>query len=394
LKLCAAFVAAWALLLWTSAPIAAEKEDLRATRQRLEKLRKDIAQTQGSQNEAADALRASESAISDSNRKLRALKADQLAAEQALRQLSAQSEHLRAGLRQREQTLSKLLYGRYVGGESPALQALLSGVDPGAGSRALVYQSYIARAHAELIEGLRADLRQQQTLETSAREKRAELENLAKAQADERQALLAQVAQRRAVLAKLSKQIHRQKHEAEVAQKDEARLSRLVKKLAEARPRPQARTKPAKPHKRNERLPEETLDDSVFARLKGHLHLPVRGELSGRFGTPRQDSGLRSKGIFISAAEGTEVHAIAGGQVVFADWMRGFGNLLIIDHGAGYMSVSGKNETNLHQSGDEVHAGDVIATVGASGGNEVSGLYFEMRHQGQAFDPLTWASLQ
>ena len=120
----------------------------------------------------------------------------------------------------------------------------------------------------------------------------------------------------------------------------------------------------------------------------------MRGEVRTRFGSERADSGLRSKGIFIRSAQGQEVHAIASGQIVFADWMRGFGNLLIVDHGAGYMSVYGNNESILKRAGDEVRAGDVIATVGASGGNEVPGLYFEMRHQGQAFDPLTWASLQ
>ena len=421
MKIFAAFFAALVLLVWTSTPIAAEKEDLRTTQQRLEKLRKQMAQTKGTQSEATDALRASESAISNSNRKLRELNAEQAAAELALQHASEQGARLQAGLRQREDALARLLYGRYATGNDPALQALLSGTQPADSARALVYQSYLARAHSELIEELRVDLHRQQALETEAQQRRAELADLARAQAEEQQQLQAQVAQRRSVLTRLSEQIRQQKREVKAAQRDETRLSRLVAKLAEARrqrlaearrqeqakarreqqaearrqsPPREAHEKSARPSARNEGLPEPTTGDAVFARLKGRLHLPVRGELSTRFGSERADSGLRSKGIFIRSAQGQEVHAIASGQIVFADWMRGFGNLLIVDHGAGYMSVYGNNESILKRAGDEVRAGDVIATVGASGGNEVPGLYFEMRHQGQAFDPLTWASLQ
>jgi septal ring factor EnvC (AmiA/AmiB activator) len=98
--------------------------------------------------------------------------------------------------------------------------------------------------------------------------------------------------------------------------------------------------------------------------------------------------------LFIRAAEGDAVHSIANGRVVFADWMRGFGNLLIVDHGEAYLSIYANNESLLRQTGDQVAAGDTIATVGASGGREESGLYFELRHLGQAVDPLRWVKLR
>jgi septal ring factor EnvC (AmiA/AmiB activator) len=128
--------------------------------------------------------------------------------------------------------------------------------------------------------------------------------------------------------------------------------------------------------------------------MKGKLHLPVRGELAGRFGARRAEGGAIWKGLFIRTAEGTEVHAVASGSVVFSDWLRGFGNLMIVDHGDGFLSVYGNNESLLLQAGETVKSGEVIATVGNSGGNPESGLYFELRHQGQAFDPLKWASLR
>ena len=99
-----------------------------------------------------------------------------------------------------------------------------------------------------------------------------------------------------------------------------------------------------------------------------------------------------SKGIFIRAAEGADVRSVGDGQIVFADWLRGFGNLLVIDHGEGYLSIYGNNEALLRNVGDKVAVGEVVASVGNTGGNEAPGLYFELRFQGRPFDPLTWVA--
>jgi septal ring factor EnvC (AmiA/AmiB activator) len=127
----------------------------------------------------------------------------------------------------------------------------------------------------------------------------------------------------------------------------------------------------------------------AFASLKGQLRPPVSGKVAAKFGTRRGD-GPSWKGLFIRAAEGADVRAVAGGRVVFADWLRGFGNLIIVDHGSQYMSIYGNNQALLKRAGDIVKAGDPIASAGNSGGNEESGLYFELRHQGTAFDPAGW----
>ena len=128
-----------------------------------------------------------------------------------------------------------------------------------------------------------------------------------------------------------------------------------------------------------------------FASLKGRLRWPLKGDLMARFGARRED-GPSWKGLFIRAAEGSEVHAVAGGRVVFAEWLRGFGNLIIVDHGTQYMTIYGNNQAVLKHAGDSVAAGDVIASAGNTGGNAQSGLYFEMRFQGRAFDPLGWVT--
>jgi len=129
--------------------------------------------------------------------------------------------------------------------------------------------------------------------------------------------------------------------------------------------------------------------DGAFASLKGQLRAPVSGKVAAKFGAKRGD-GPSWKGVFIRASEGADVRAIAGGRVVFAEWLRGFGNLIIVDHGGQYMSIYGNNQSLLKRAGDIVKAGDAIASAGNSGGNEESGLYFELRHQGRAFDPATW----
>jgi len=127
----------------------------------------------------------------------------------------------------------------------------------------------------------------------------------------------------------------------------------------------------------------------AFASLKGQLRPPVNGKLAARFGSKRGD-GPSWKGVFIRASEGSEVRAVAAGRVVFSDWLRGFGNLIIVDHGGQYMSIYGNNETLLKRIGELVKPGDAIASAGNSGGQEESGLYFELRHQGAAFDPASW----
>ncbi|MES2935381.1 MAG: peptidoglycan DD-metalloendopeptidase family protein [Pseudomonadota bacterium] len=149
----------------------------------------------------------------------------------------------------------------------------------------------------------------------------------------------------------------------------------------------------AKAEIKNELVPSAAMPDGVFASLRGQLRLPVRGTVAGTFGSKRGD-GPSLKGLFIRAAEGTDIKAVAQGRVIFSDWLRGFGNLIIVDHGSQYMTIYGNNQTLMKRPGDAVKAGDVIASAGNSGGNEQSGLYFEIRHQGRAFDPLGWVTIR
>jgi septal ring factor EnvC (AmiA/AmiB activator) len=183
------------------------------------------------------------------------------------------------------------------------------------------------------------------------------------------------------VLARAAGEIRRSRREINVLRADEGRLARLVEGLGRVLARVEA-------------VPEKSSQVEAFSRLRGKLRLPVRGELAGRFGAPRGASGIEAKGVFIRAPEGQPVRAVARGQVVYADWMRGFGNLMIVDHGENYLSIYANAEALLKQVGDAVAAGEALATTGSSGGHEETGLYFELRHLGRAFDPLRWVTLK
>ena len=136
-------------------------------------------------------------------------------------------------------------------------------------------------------------------------------------------------------------------------------------------------------------IPQHLAGAEPFADLRGRLNWPLHGKIVERFGAAA-DGERSSQGVLIAARNGSDVRAVSHGRVVYADWLRGYGLLLIIDHGEGYLSLYGYNETLLKEAGDWVDAGDLIATSGDSGGRRTAGLYFELRHDGKAFDPSAW----
>ncbi len=377
------------------------KQELQQLRGRIEAVQKQLAGAEASRNEATDVLRESERAISEANRELAEL-------DQSSRAVSQRTDTLRGESRKATETLdgqhkefARLLHVQHVqqGGQSPdALRLLLSGENPNDITRDLHYLSYVSRAQGGAIRGMRESVAKLKSLADEAAVKAAELAAIGAAQLNQRQRLESEKRKRAEVVTRLSRDIRRQRQEIGALQRNETRLTTLIEQLARviARPAPTPRDKAAPPgvrserKLRNERLPEPTTITQAFSQLRGRLALPVRGELAGRFGSPRSDGGLTWKGLFLAAKPGESVKAVAAGRVVYADWLRGFGNLMIVDHGEGYMSLYGYNETLLKQVGDEIHGGDTVATVGNSGGGEDSGLYFELRHQGKPFDPLSW----
>ncbi|SEO35583.1 Septal ring factor EnvC, activator of murein hydrolases AmiA and AmiB [Nitrosovibrio sp. Nv6] len=373
-----------------------DKEELRQLRDRIQTLQKELADTEESKSEAADALRESEQAISAANRKLAALKQEQDEANDKLGQLKAQSRQVARDIEAQQSRLSKLLYRRYVdgGGQKEYLGLLLNQQDPDEIARNLHYYGYLSRARVEDIDALRINLQRLDDLTSQSREKTAEIAAIQAKQAGHKKHLEQQKTGHAKLLLRISSQVDQQRREISKLKRDEDRLARLVDKIAKMLARKKSPRRPGPAPLSNDRLPDASTQGSPFSSLKGRLSLPVRGELVNRFGSPRADGGITWKGLFIRSTTGENVKAIAGGRVVFADWLRGFGNLMIVDHGGSYMSLYGNNETIYKQVGDSVRSGDTIATVGNSGGNPDSGLYFELRHQGKPFDPLNWVRIK
>lgn len=407
--------------------LADKQADLQELRQRIESLRKDLASSEGDRADAADRLRESERQISNLQRDLHRLSNQRGQLQERLKDLGRQSEELESILAQQQGQLERLLYRQYLRGTPDSLQLLLNGDDPNQIARDLRYLAAIARTRAELLGEINTNLARKKALAANTREQADELAEVEAEQKKQHDELSRQREERKAVLAQVSDRVRSQRREIGNLQENEKRMTQLIDRLGKilaaqaaaraaeaaraAKAAQAARNRPpaseAEPPRSQERPTEPSRPRSVevenrlepvassgsFARLKGNLRLPVRGSVAARFGGAR-DGGGTWKGLFIKAGSGSDVKAVAAGRVVFAEWMRGFGNLLIVDHGDAYLSIYGNNESLLKQVGEAVKGGETVATVGNSGGNPESGLYFELRHQGQPIDPMKWASLK
>lgn len=402
----ALFAVCFSLTVQANPNATKSKAELDAIHKKIEALNKELNTSREAHKDAADELKDSEKAISEANRRLHHLNQQEKKNRDALASLEKQQASLLEKLNTQQQLLGKQLYQQYLHGQQNHLQIILQQQDPNEIARQLHYFSYVSKARTELIDGMQDNLKQMTEINEKTIEALKEIETLKVAQEEERKSLQTQKTERSKVLKKLSTQIANQRNEINKLKRDEKRLSNLVERLAkiareqaaakrrqaEAAKKPtDSKTTPSKTIAKNQALPSSQYDGSNFAALKGKLNLPVRGEVTNRYGAARQDTGVSWKGLFIRAAEGSDVKSVAKGSVVFADWLRGFGNLIIIDHGDGYMSLYGNNQSLLKNLGDDVKGGDTIASVGNTGGNESSGLYFELRRQSKPFDPMAWS---
>ena len=400
-------------LVYAAKKAEPSKQSLSDVQQKLESLKKELDHSQEAHKDAADALKESELAISKANKKLFEINHKQQENKELLVKLASDSITTNQALNEQQKLLSSQLYQQYIHGRQSYAQIILQNEHPSGIARDVQYFSYIAKARAELINKMQGNLNKINKLNEETASTLKEVAELKQKQMDERRVLQNQKQAKSKVVKTLSQQIAQQRVEIKKLSRDEKRLSQLVERLARYTPPPSRKTlnkrddaskpsatEPAETSKTttqsnltNNAEPSPERYSSNFASLKGKLRLPVRGDVSNRFGSSREDSGISWKGLFIKANEGAEVKSVATGRVVFADWLRGFGNLIILDHGDGYMSLYGNNQAVLKQVGDNVRAGDTIASVGNSGGNETNGLYYELRKQSRPFDPLSWSSL-
>ncbi|QXB30556.1 murein hydrolase activator EnvC [Aeromonas sp. FDAARGOS 1405] len=379
-------------------------------------------------------LKADEQAISAAAAKLNQTKQQLKQNQQTLATLQKDKLALEVQAKHQKQLLAKQAESAFQAGNHDYLKLLLNQQDPAKLSRSLDYYDYLNKARIEAIDALRATRDKLAKNQQATKETETRLQTLLAEQQEHHQALLASQQSRAKVrnqlqqsvqddeqkLSKLVKaekalkarleELRRQREEQERRERAEReRLAKLKaeqerqRKLAEQRRAEQQRlaaqqnktVKPAEPvEEMSSTKPERgsgigTAGYYSGLKTNGSLRWPVQGPILIAYGSPRTAQ-LKWKGTLIGASEGTQVKAVAPGQVVYADWLDGFGMLLVIDHGKGYMSLYGHNQSLLRQVGQNVEQGEPVALVGDSGGQDRPGLYFEIRYQGEAINPTKW----
>jgi len=354
---------------------AAETQaELEALRERIEDVRAALARERRQQDRTENELERIERHIGDIATRLQRTQSKLQQAREKLARLEARRSELLRELDTHRDTLAEQLRAAYQLGRQPALRLVLRQSDPTRLARALGYYGYFNRARLDAIERTELLVREvravEREAETTRRQLQAELDKLEQ-QRDELQSARAE---RRKILQRLRASIADKGERLERMEADREELEHLLDRLSSVLAD----------------IPAAPLEERPFGSRTGKLQWPVDGELRQGFGTPRAQGRMRSRGLVIAAESGSRVRAVYYGRVVFADWLSGFGQLIIIDHLDGYLSLYGYNQRLLRSTGDWVTPGEPVATVGESGGQARPGLYFEIRRNGQPVNPERW----
>ena len=381
--------------------------DSREAEQRLQKVRSELKavaterrKLEGARGDASRQLRQADEQVGSVQRSLRGIESTLQRDTATLAQLQAERARLVGDLDAKKAELARLLRAAQVAGGDAPLKAMLAQDRIADAERALTYQGYLQRGRVQRIRELGAELQRIDTLEREIGERQAALASDRQQRAAQLAQLEAARKQRAGLLAGIDRQYKDKAGREKALGRDAMALQGLLAQLraaaakaardaarakADAAKRTASGNKPA--------AAKRTPVASAPALRVGGLGWPVSGSLLASYGGQLPD-GRRSDGVLIAASAGTAVKAVADGTVVFADWMTGYGNILIIDHGNGYMSLYAHNDGLLRDAGDAVKRGDPVASVGTSGGQARPALYFELRRNGAPVNPGSWLSRQ
>ena len=374
--------------------IADNQDDLEEIQKKIDVLDNEIKKNIKTKEGLSSELKREEKKISKSKKEIYKINRQSKKNQKKLKELEQELKELNEEISDRRANLTDHYYQIYTRGKPGFIQMMIEGDSPHQISREMNYLSYLAVEQNNNILKIKEKY---QAIDTNKQETSKTIEKinaLKKEQEKKKRLLEKQKKEKDKVLKKIASTIKSQKKEKDKLIEDEKKLTSLIEKLIEkSKIQAQKKTKKESIQADSKYLPDSSLDDVNFKKLKKKLRLPVKGKIIHEYGKKRPDTGITWKGLFIKANEGDEVYAVAKGKVVFADWLRGFGNLIILDHGDGYMSLYGNNESIIVQQGLIVKGGDVIATVGNSGGNSSNGLYYELRKNSKPFNPLAWTKL-
>ncbi|MCB1857465.1 MAG: peptidoglycan DD-metalloendopeptidase family protein [Gammaproteobacteria bacterium] len=350
-----------------------QESRLRDIKVEIEGLKVHLSESERRRNELLEELRLTESSIGMRTRRLVEISGQLEAKHAQLRSLESEKVQFEKGLEAQQRAISRQVRAAYAMGRQERLKILLNQQDPEIVSRMLVYYDYFNRARLERMTRIHELVKALEQTTERLQEQRQQLQTLSESELLE-QAQLEETRQaRQQVIAALGQEISDKTQRLSELERDERRLQDLVNKLHEA----------------NILQPLEQTGVQPFKSLKGKLDWPARGRLIAGFGQSRGGS-IKWDGVMIAAPEGAEVRAVHRGRVAFADWLRGFGLLVIVDHGDGYMTLYGHNQSLFKEIGEWVEAGEPLALVGTTGGRTESGVYFGIRAKGKPVNPTRW----
>ncbi|KAB7779466.1 peptidase M23 [Xanthomonas sp. LMG 12460] len=398
-------------LTWLLAAGVAAAQNPREAEKRLEKVRSELKsvaeerrQLEGKRGDAARQLREADEKVAVTGRSLAQTQQALQRHQQTLAELERKRDGLRSGLTRQRAELAQLLRAAYaIGGNAP-LKLLLAQDRVADANRLLAYHRYLQRERAQRIATLTHELQALEQVQREVVEQKQQLSEAQRRQQEQAQALQRDRKQRASVVSELDQRYQDRSEREKALGQDAKALETLLANLraaaarAEAERRAAARREAAeqaaqakaaaKAGRGGGKIPPKVVASAPPLKVGG-LGWPLSGDLIARYGG-RLPDGRTSSGVLIAAPAGSTVTAVADGTVVFSDWMTGYGMILIVDHGNGYMSLYAHNDTLLRDAGAKVKRGDAVAKVGNSGGQGRPALYFELRRNGQPVDPASW----
>lgn len=352
-----------------------QQKELERVREQIESARKSRHDLESRKADLQDQLANIERTYGQVAKALKGLEEQEQSQLRQIAELQHQRKQLGVSMRKQRQMLEGQARAVYAAGRQDWLKLVLNQEDPSRLSRILAYYSYLNRARASLLQSMGGELASARRLQDELFAESERLNETRRAVAREQAELEKSRQDRRKLLASLERDIQTREVDLKQLQANEQRLEDLLAAIR---------------RRMDETRPSETVE-TTGPPPAPQSRCPVTGRLLGRFGSPRMSG--RWDGMLIAAAEGTPVHAVASGDIAYAEWLSGYGLLTIVDHGDGYMSLYAFNQSLYKRVGDRVNAGDVIATVGTSGGRTESALYFGIREKGRPVDPAAWCNL-
>ena len=351
-----------------------KQQELESVRQQIATLLEKIKSEQSEKTEIEQKLRHVETKLGKLRRAMDKLQRQIKTNTGKLSALKKQRAQLQRQLQDQRQLLAKQLHSAYISGNREQIKLILNQEDPAALSRLSHYFDYINQARSDQIAATQATMAEIVEVGLAIEDKNKALLSLKQQHEVQRKTLSSNLNTRKKVLNKIRAQLKQEGKKLSQLRRNEKEIQALIASLSQLL----------------DDIPDGATAHIDFSKLKGKLKWPTQGKASNLFGESRHVGDLKWHGIMLAAPAGRAVKAVASGRVAFADWLQGFGLLIIIDHDNGYLSLYGHNQILFKEAGDWVAANEAISQVGDSGGLDQSALYFELRHKGKPINPRSW----